>query len=120
MARAQALFGFALWARMTVDQIAVLSTLTGMRIGDVRNPSRDSVGQDRISERAFIRLTRGLEEDQWCLEAVGYDPQATDLKAARLLQERLRTELTASAFRWHELNPHQDLRSVSEVAPRSV
>ncbi len=96
------LFLFEFTSPLTVPQVEQLARATGMRIGDVGNPGKDTPGKGHFAGNANIDLIREEQEQCWYIRAYSRDLARTDLRAVRQMQERLRAVLPAVATQWRE------------------
>jgi len=72
-----------------------LHLLTGMLIGDLGNPSKDTPGSGQFAGNVHLTLERGEEREEWYLSAFTHDLAGADLPAVALLRAQLRLVLTA-------------------------
>lgn len=73
------LFTVTFVSPLTRVQLEKLAGVTGMRIGDVDNPYKDTPGKGRITGSVSIFLGREQQEGRWHIRAVG---PTSDLKDA--------------------------------------
>ena len=74
-----------------------LHLLTGMRIGDLGNPYRDTPGSGQTAGTVYLTLGRGEQPEEWYCSAFTHDLSGADLTAVALLHAQMRTLLTALA-----------------------
>jgi hypothetical protein len=96
------LFLFEFTSPLTRPQVEQLARATGMRIGDVGNPAKDTPGRGQFAGNANIDLIREEQAQRWYIRAYSRDLSRTDLAAIQHMQEHLRAILPVIASEWHE------------------
>ena len=96
------LFTFTFTSRLLTPQIRQLASTTGMRIGDVHNPYKDTPGKGVFAGNVSIFLGREEPDGSWAIRAYSDDLAGTDLSAVADLRRCLRQLLPTIATEWAE------------------
>ena len=96
------LFLFEFTSPLTQPQVKQLVDVTGMHIGDIRNPAKDTPGKGHFAGNVNIDLVREEREDRWYIRAYSRDLSMTDVTLVQEMQERLRALLPVIAAEWRE------------------
>jgi len=96
------LFYFTFTSPLLLPQIRQLKAVTGMRIGDVHNPYKDTPGNGWCAGNASLALGREEVQGEWHISAWSHDVAATDLSAVADVRDRLREVLPIIATEWEE------------------
>ncbi len=102
MVTADVLFEFTFNSRLLIPQIRQLASTTGMRIGDVHNPYKDTPGKGSFAGNVSIFLAREEPDGSWAIRTYSDDLAGTDLSAVADLRRRLRQLLPTIATEWAE------------------
>ncbi len=96
------LLRFTFSSALTRSQVDALTAATGMRIGDVANPYKDTPGKGRFAGNVFIFLGRDKQDGQWHISAFSHDLAGADLPAVAMARRRLRVLLSSIATQWED------------------
>ncbi len=98
------LFRFEFASPLTRPQIEVLKSATGMRIGDTRNPYKDTPGKGRVAGNVQMYLGRDQHDGEWHIIAFSPDMRGVDMDAVAALRQRLMDVLPTIATEWKDVN----------------
>ncbi len=96
------LLRFTFSSPLTRSQVDALAAATGMRIGDIDNPYKDTPGKGRFAGNVFIFLGRDKQDGQWYISAFSHDVAGADLPAVAAVRHRLRTLMNSIATEWED------------------
>lgn len=96
------LFRFDFSSSLTNAQIEELKSVTGMRIGDVDNPYKDTPGKGKFAGNVYIFLGREKQAGTWHISAFSHDLRDADLGAVDATRQRLRDLMPRIASVWRE------------------
>ena len=99
---ATTLFELDFVSPLTREHIEELKSVTGMLIGDVRNPRKDTPGKGWFAGNAYLALERERREGEWFITAYTHDLAQTDLQAVTTMRRCLHDLLDRIAIRWEE------------------
>ncbi len=99
---ATTLFELDFVSPLTGEHIEELKSVTGMIIGDVRNPRKDTPGKGWFARNAYLTLERERQEGEWFITAYTHDLAQTDLQTVMTMRRRLHDLLDRIATRWEE------------------
>ncbi len=105
---------------LTGEHIEELKSVTGMIIGDVRNPRKDTPGKGWFAGNAYLTLERERQGGEWFITAYTHDLAQTDLLAVIKMRRRLHDLLDRIVTKWEErvLAPELSLRDTEVPAAR--
>ncbi len=96
------LLRFTFSSPLNRSQVDALAAATGMRIGDVDNPYKDTPGKGRFAGNVFIFLGRDKQDDRWYISAFSHDVAGADLPAVATVHHRLRILMNSIATQWED------------------
>jgi hypothetical protein len=97
-------FQLDLRAGLTRRDVEELERISGMRIGDLSDPYKDTPGKGQLGDDAFMFLVRGNPGDDfsWRIWAFSHDLARIDAPAIQARERALREFLPKIAMRWRE------------------
>ncbi len=109
------LFEFEFASALTPPQLDEIRTVTGMDIGDIGDPYKDTPGKGRFAGNVFIFLGREQGEDAvepwWHIRAFTPDPSHADLETVYDRKQQLRDLMPRIAAEggtaWREIDIEQ-------------
>ena len=96
------LLRFTFSSPLTRSQVDALAAATGMRIGDIDNPYKDTPGKGRFAGNVFIFLGRDKQDGGWYISAFSHDLTGADLPAVAVVRHRLRILMNSIAAQWED------------------